>query len=177
MHKARNIALVGYRVTGKTTLGPLVAQALGWRFVDMDDVLTERFGCTISEFVRREGWGRFRVQEAELLRELVSWDRVVVATGGGVVESEENRRILRESFHVIWLRCRPQVIMDRLQADRRTGSWRPSLTGKGVQEEVLEVLERRNPWYAEVAHLVVDTSDEPPERLLEKMMEGNLSRF
>lgn len=161
----RRMALIGYRASGKSTLGPLIARALGWAFVDMDEVLSASLGGSIAAHVERSGWESFREQEARLLQELSRQDRIVVATGGGVVEREENRRCLRIDFFTVWIRCSPETLARRLTEDPKTVTMRPSLTGVDVVSETLEVLSRRNPWYEASAHLVLDADEAVPEEL------------
>ncbi|MBW1976155.1 MAG: shikimate kinase [Deltaproteobacteria bacterium] len=160
MEKAQSfnrLALIGYRCTGKSTVGRLLASLLSYRFVDMDEVLADRTGTSIDSLVRKHGWLFFRNMESELLRELSSLPRIVVATGGGIVELEENRRILKKKFFVVWLEASPEVIKKRLINDPASPHLRPSLTGKSCLTEVDELLERRHPLYQEVAHLRILT--------------------
>lgn len=161
----RRIAVIGFRASGKSTLGPLVARALGWRFVDMDEVLSASLGLSITAWVHRFGWESFREREAHLLLELSRDEKIVVATGGGVVEREENRKVLREAFFAVWVRCHPEILCRRLARDEKTGSSRPSLTGRDVLAEAAQVLARRTPWYEASSHLVLDGDTASPEEL------------
>ncbi len=160
-----SIAFVGYRATGKTTVGRIVAQRLGWIFVDMDETLMDRLGMTIAEWVRDKGWESFRAEESRLLAEVASSKHVVVATGGGVVEKLENRQILKNNFFVIWLSCPAEEIVDRLAKDEKSISNRPSLTGLGLLEEVSQVLSHREPLYREVADVVIDVHSKKPNEV------------
>lgn len=170
MSVQRRIALIGFRASGKSTLGPLVARALGWRFVDMDELLSASLGCSIAAWVERVGWESFRERESQILLDLSREENVVVATGGGVVEREENRRMLRKEFFTAWIRCAPEILCRRLASDEKTAALRPSLTGRDVIAETAEVLNRRAPWYAESAHLVLDADTASPERLAEALV-------
>ncbi|SMC25613.1 shikimate kinase [Desulfacinum hydrothermale DSM 13146] len=166
----QRIALIGYRVTGKSTVGPLVARRLGWRFVDMDQVLMERFGDSISGYVALHGWEAFRDAESDLLRELSESAHLVVATGGGVVERETNCRVLSASWLVVWLDCQLSVILNRLRLDSKTAAQRPSLSGLDVVEETARILERRRPLYRHTAHLTLDSSRFEPEHMAEAIV-------
>lgn len=168
----QRLALIGFRASGKSTLGPLVARSLGWVFVDMDEELTRSFGDSIAVWVERFGWERFRHEEAQLLERLSRQTHIVVATGGGVVESEINRKRLQKDFFTVWLRCRLETLCHRLAMDDKTASQRPSLTGRSVVQETAEVLRRRNPWYAASAHLVLDVEACPLEELARKILQG-----
>ena len=90
------IFLVGMRGSGKTTLGRALADKLGWLFADTDEMLCARCGRTVSEIVQEEGWGGFRKREAALLHD-VARPYTVVATGGGMILREENRRFMKET--------------------------------------------------------------------------------
>jgi len=164
--------LIGYRGTGKTTVAQLLAQQLGWRWLDMDQVFETEVGCSISEFFARKGETAFRERESSLLQRLADLENVVVATGGGVVIAPANRAILRKLGHVVWLKAEPDAIAARLAGDPRTSSQRPALTDLGVVAEVREVLAQRVPWYAECAHQVVDTNCRSPEDVAKTIMNG-----
>ncbi|MEJ5365305.1 MAG: shikimate kinase [Desulfosoma sp.] len=166
----RRIAVIGFRASGKSTLGPLVARALGWRFVDMDEVLSASLGLSIAAWVDRFGWESFRDREARLLADLSRDDKIVVATGGGVVEREENRRVLQQSFFTAWVRCAPEILCRRLASDEKTAPSRPSLTGGDVVAEAAEVLARRSPWYEASARVVLDADTASPEELAARLV-------
>jgi shikimate kinase len=163
----RRIALIGYRGTGKSTVGDLLAARLGWDFVDMDRVLTQRFGTSIAHFVAQNGWEAFREAESALLGQISREEGLVVATGGGIVEKERNGKILRDCFHVVWLDCDLPVILQRLALDPKTATQRPSLTGRHVQDETSQILERRRPLYRLVAHVAVDSGSLSAEEIAE----------
>jgi shikimate kinase len=154
-----NIYLIGFRCTGKTTLGKVVARRLGWPFVDMDDVLVAESGMTISEMVQQHGWPHFREKEGALMQRLCRQTLSVVGTGGGVVLDAVNVAAMRQSGKVIWLRSRPETIGRYLAADHRTADLRPSLTEKGLQAEIRETLAQRAPLYQSAMHAAVDTDN------------------
>jgi shikimate kinase len=161
------IALVGYRGTGKSTVGRLVADRLGWAFEDADEALERRVGRPIASVFDEQGEPAFRDLEAETLRELTTRPRLVIATGGGVILREENRRALLDFGFVAWLWAPPETIVDRLRADP---GGRPSLTAAGLLDEVAEVLGRREPLYREVATSVVDTEGRPAVEVAEAVI-------
>ena len=90
----RRIVLTGFMGSGKTTVGPLVAQRLGWKFVDVDDVIEAEAGCTIPEFFRREGEAAFRERERATIVRLAGGEGLILALGGGAIEDEETRVLL-----------------------------------------------------------------------------------
>ena len=149
-----NLVLIGYRGTGKTEVSKLLGKRLSMGRVGMDEVLVERFGKSIPEFVRERGWDAFRDTESQLARELALSDRLVVDCGGGVVVREENVAALRERGRVVWLKATVPTIANRISGD----SQRPSLTGgKSFLEEIEEVLARRLTLYEKASDYSVDT--------------------
>ncbi|MFO0852366.1 MAG: shikimate kinase AroL [Gemmataceae bacterium] len=158
------IHLIGYRGTGKTTVGRLVAAALGWSFADADDVIEATAGRSIASIFAAEGEAGFRDREAAALRELTA-DRLVVATGGGAVLRPENRDLLQSSGLTVWLTAPVVVIWDRLQTDPLTAARRPNLTAAGGAEEVRAVLAAREPLYRATAHHTVETAGRSPDEV------------
>ncbi len=158
--------LVGYRGTGKTTIAPLVAQALGLRAVDMDELIVRRTGRSIREIFESEGESTFREIESTILRELLQQKGIVVAAGGGVVVRDQNRQLLGR-VPVVWLRASAETISRRLQRDPASSQQRPALTTLSAEDEIRFLLRQRELLYAAVADLVLDTDDQPPERIAE----------
>jgi shikimate kinase len=159
---AMRVTLVGYRASGKTTVGRLLAERLGWPFVDADRALEQRLGCPIPAWFARAGEASFREREAGCLAELLAGEApLVLATGGGAVLREANRRLLRSRGGlVVYLEADAPTLQARLRAD---AGGRPSLTGKDVAEEVPMLLEQRVPLYREVAHRAVPSTLPPAE--------------
>ncbi len=157
MKKSANIFLIGFRCTGKSTVGKALAQSLGRSFVDADLVLEQQAGASIAQIVEKEGWQGFRSREKALVMELCKSSGKVVAPGGGAVLDEQNAALMSENGFVVWLNASAPTIAGRMEADAATAGQRPSLTGKGVLEEVCQVLEQRDPIYEKTAHLKVDT--------------------
>jgi len=149
----RPIALVGLPGVGKSTLGALLAEQLGWEVRDTDALLESRMGCRISDYVASRGWAVFRHEESCLLSEVVGFHRSVLATGGGIVEKEENRRLLGTRTRVVWLRAGSATLLARLGEN---GDDRPLLRDD-PDRNLRELALRRNRWYAELAEWVVET--------------------
>ena len=160
------IALIGYRGTGKSTVAKILAERLGLELAELDRLIDERAGERIPEIVSRFGWDKFRELETELLADVVKRDNMVFDLGGGVVEREENRKLIKDSCRVVWLKASPKVIIARIQ----DALHRPSLTGKSFVDEVPEVLARREPLYRSLAHLELDTENQSPEQLAEAII-------
>ena len=154
---AMNLTLIGYRCTGKTTVGHILSEALGWPLVDTDARIQERAGRSIQAIVAQDGWAEFRRIEREVVGEVVSRDEQVVSAGGGVVLDEGNTRRLRESGKVILLTAPPEVIWQRMKADAKTDAERPDLTDQGGIEEVRTLLADRGPAYDAAGHYRIQT--------------------
>jgi shikimate kinase len=152
-----NIYLIGFRCTGKTSVGRALARALDRPFVDADRVLVEEAGATVAEIVERGGWDDFRDREKKVLGRLSSMNGHVIATGGGVVLDAENRAMLRQTGRVVWLRAGVATIRHRMTADHHSEAQRPALTPMGLEAEIRETLAQRDPLYREVADFTVET--------------------
>lgn len=161
-----NLVLIGYRGTGKSTIGRVLAGRLGLRYVGLDGEIVRRAGKSIPEIVAVSGWPAFRDLEAEVVRDVAALDGCVLDTGGGAILRPENVERLRAGGIVFWLRASVPDIVRRIGIDPN----RPSLTGdKSLTEEVEEVLAERTPRYAAAADAEVDTSalgiDEAADRI------------
>ena len=152
-----NIFLIGYRCTGKTSVGESLATTLRWSFVDADSRLVEEYGMTIKEIVAAQGWESFRKKERAVLKGLCIMDQQVVASGGGVVLNNDNVTDMKKNGVLIWLRATPETIKKRIVQDEKTEDQRPSLTAKGLIEEIEETLLNRNPLYENAMNFFVDT--------------------
>jgi len=167
------LALVGYRGTGKTSVGRGLAHRLGRRFVDSDREVEARAGLSIREIFAEGGEPSFREWEALVLLDLTAQPGgAIVATGGGAVIREENRKALRRYGFVAWLAADPETLARRLRASRWGVDDRPSLTAAGTLGEIAEVLEARTPLYREVADAVVDTAGRTPEQVADAVLEA-----
>lgn len=160
------IFLIGARGCGKTTVGRALALAQGCQFVDTDSWLQEAAQQTIAGIVDNEGWEGFRARETAAL-EAVTAPAQVVATGGGIILSDYNRRFMRENGVVVYLCAPVDVLAGRLEAFPEEGQ-RPTLTGKPISEEVSEVLASRDALYREAAHYVVNAA-QPPAQVVEEI--------
>ena len=167
-----NLILIGYRATGKTTLARLLAERLGWSWIDADVEIERRAGKPIARMFAEEGEPAFRDLEAQVIADLCRHDALVVAAGGGAPLREESRRAMRSGGTVIWLTARPETILARMAHDATTAGRRPNLTDKDPLEEVLHLLQKRTPVYREAAHLEIDTEGKTPGQLTEEILAG-----
>lgn len=152
----RNIVLVGFMAVGKTTLGKLLADQLNFKFVDLDLFIENQEGMPISEIFRRKGEGYFRQKESEVLDLLSDVDQSVIATGGGTVISEENRKKLKQIGKVVYLEAEPSWILTNL---KRSTVIRPLLLGeREPMDKIIEMLENRRLYYENTSEIKIPVS-------------------
>jgi shikimate kinase len=156
---AGNIFLVGPMGAGKTTIGRMLAEELQKDFYDSDQVIEERAGADISWIFDVEGEPGFRDRERKVIEELSAMDGIVLATGGGAILAEENRRHLRRGGIVIYLMATISQQVERTRRDQK----RPLLRHVAdPRSKLTELMEIRDPLYREIADHVVMTSRRSP---------------
>jgi len=155
--KKKKVILTGYRATGKTTIGKLLASQLGFNFIDTDQEIESGYGAPISQIVASHGWDYFRKLEKELLESLVHTENQVIATGGGAIMHQDAWQKLRESSLVVWLTADIKTICRRLASHSATSTQRPSLTGMDIFEEVETVLLERHPLYEDGSDIKIQS--------------------
>jgi shikimate kinase len=163
------VFLIGYRGSGKTTVGRLVADRVGWPFLDADTVLEGRYGRTIRDIFAAEGEAGFRDKETTVLGDLCRMTNTVIATGGGVVLREENRHALQRHGLVAWLSADPRTLLTRIQGDPTTAARRPDLAGGGLAE-VEQLLAVREPLYRGCADVEVAAGALSPEQAADAIL-------
>lgn len=157
-----NIVLIGYRGTGKSVVGELLAKRLGKKYVSMDAEIITHAGMSVPEIVEKFGWPKFRDLESEQAKKLAGEDNLILDTGGGVIERPENIESLKQNACIFWLKASVDVIVSRIADDTQ----RPSLVdGKTFTEEVAEVLARRKSKYQNAAQYEVDTDQLTPDQV------------
>ncbi len=167
-HPTYNIILCGFMGTGKTTVAQLIATRLGWRFADTDHVIELRQGRSVREIFAEEGEAFFRRQESALCLELGTWRRTVIATGGGIVLSPDNRAALERAGMVICLEAPPEELVLRLS---RTLPDRPLLAGAvDPAQRIRELLAERAAAYAAVPYHI-DTAGCTPRAVADAALE------
>jgi shikimate kinase len=143
-----NIVLIGYRGTGKSSVGKLLAERSGRTLVSTDAEVVRRAKQSIPEIVKQHGWDHFRDLESEVCRDLAGNDQLIIDTGGGAILRQDNVDQLRAKGVVFWLAAEVPTIGQRIGSDTQ----RPSLTGaKSFVEEIEEVLRERAPKYKAAA--------------------------
>ena len=167
MKAGSNVYLVGMMGAGKTTVGRVIAKRLKLRFFDSDQEIEQRCGVKIPVIFEIEGEAGFRSREAHTLAELTELEGVVLATGGGAVLSAANRQRLAARGTVVYLRARPEDLYRRVSHDRN----RPLLATKDPLARLRELYAERDPLYAEVAHVVMETGAQSVQALARALLD------
>jgi shikimate kinase len=161
----RNIVLVGFMGTGKTSTGRALAARLGREFIDMDQLIEEREGRTIPEIFATHGELHFRALERALVRELAARRNLVIAPGGGIVLNAENIRDFSSTGRIFCLRASPEWILKRVGHDTH----RPLLQTNDKLGRIRELLENRRPLYDAIPDQV-DTDGKTPEEVADEIL-------
>ena len=160
-----NIVLIGYRGSGKTTVGRLLAERLGWAFVDTDDLIESQADSAIADIFATEGEAGFRARERDIITRVTQHSEQVIAVGGGAVSDPENVERLKAAGTVIWLTASPRGLWQRIKQDRHSAATRPDLTPTGGLDEVRALLAHRQVAYRTAADLDIDTEHRDPATL------------
>ena len=165
------IVLIGFRATGKTSVGKKLAEALNWRFVDLDEEIQKKAGKSIKEIVEEGGWQAFRDLEKKEMQSLINLKEVVIALGGGGVLHKKEMENLKEKSLVVWLYASEEVILQRIKKDAKSLSQRPALSNASLEEEVKNILKERTPLYEKFCHFKINTSNISIQKVTQKILE------
>lgn len=160
------IFLVGMMGAGKTTIGRGLARALGREFIDLDHELEARCGVRVPVIFEIEGEAGFRRRESTALQECTQRRGIILATGGGAILADENRRLLRERGIVMYLRASVDELFRRTCRDRN----RPLLATADPRGTLRDLMVKREPLYNEVADLVIETGSTPITTLIKAIL-------
>lgn len=161
----QNIILTGFMGTGKTTLGLLLAEKIGYHFVDTDAEIEQQIGITIAELFQTQGEAAFRRLESELVKELSKKEGLVIATGGGLVLNPNNVAELSKTGQIICLTASPEEILARVSKQQ---SVRPLLQEADPQAKIIELLQQRDTVYQLFSQL--STSGLSPDKLVDEIL-------
>jgi shikimate kinase len=162
-----NIVLIGYRGTGKSVVGKILAAQLGRRLVSTDEEIIRRAGKSIPDIVAAHGWEYFRDLETAVCQDLAGRDNLVIDTGGGAILRQENVKVLKNNGRLFWLTASVETIAARIGGD----SQRPSLTGtKSHVVEIRDVLSERTPKYQAAADHMIPTDGRSVEELAKTIL-------
>ena len=170
------VTLIGYRGTGKTVVGQVLAARLGWVWCDADDQIEQAAGMTIQEIFDQKSAAGFRKIERDVMHHLLTGARppdvpgLVVSAGGGAVLDADTRREMHTAGHVVWLTASPSTILSRLAADASTRQRRPNLTNLTGREEVETVLREREPLYRACADVIVESDGRTCDEIVEEIL-------
>jgi XRE family transcriptional regulator, aerobic/anaerobic benzoate catabolism transcriptional regulator len=165
--RALRIALVGLRGAGKSTLGRMLAQHLGWPFIELDRRVEEDYGASIPDLIEMAGMATFRRQERSALeRVLREHEAAVITTAGGIVANPETYALLLGHAHTVWIKARPQEHMSRVMAQ---GDFRPMAQNRQAMADLVAILEARRADYAR-AEAEIDTSGDAVEQSFAKLL-------
>ena len=162
--KAKTIALVGFMGTGKTSVGPALAQKLGYEFVELDDLIVKTTGTTIADMFKIRGEPAFRAIEKDILTQEINRMNVVVSCGGGVVIHPENRRILKEHALTVWLYNSIET-----SVKRANDGTRPLMNVENPVEIARKLFDNRKKYYADAADIMVNTQNKQVETIVHKI--------
>ena len=167
-----HLYLIGYRGSGKSTVGRLLSQSLQRPMVDTDDWIESAEGKPIREIFAELGEEGFRQLEQTAVAQVAQLhEPAIVSTGGGAVLREANRLAMMGSGRCIWLDAPAQLLYQRIFSDSSSGNRRPNLTDRGGLEEVNEVLAIRRPIYSQMANLIVDIEGKQPEEICREIVD------
>ena len=164
--KAQNIILIGPMGSGKSTIGNILAKKLHREFQDSDHFIEKRTGVDIGRIFDVEGENGFRDRESSALKELLSADSQVIATGGGSVLRKENQLLLRARGYIIFLDTTVNQQLQRLRRDKK----RPLLQTSNPRERLEALFAERRPIYLELADLAVKTDKKQARRLASEII-------
>jgi len=154
----KNVVLIGFMGTGKSSSGRMIANQLGFKFVDMDKAIEQKWGMTIPQMFEQHGEVFFREKEKEMCREVANRKSVVISTGGGTVKDPENVAILKRTGKIVCLSASVDAILERTS----TPGQRPLLDAyEDRRQGIIELLEQRKDMYAQ-ADYTLDTTDMSP---------------
>ncbi len=163
----RRIVLTGFMGSGKSTVGPLVAQRLGWRFVDVDDVIVDETGISITEYFARHGEAAFRELERSTVARLITEDALILALGGGAIEHPDTRNLLRTNPGTLLIHLEVELATT-LARCQGTEDIRPVLAD---QANLASRYERRLPLYR-TAHVSIASDALTPEQVVDAVLEA-----
>jgi len=164
------ITLIGYRGTGKSTVGEQLAGRLNWNVVDSDREIEMRAGKSIAEIFTEDSEDVFRSLEREVLAELLGQNEIVIAAGGGAILDETTCQQMQTAGPVVWLTAEVETIVKRLSHDPATPANRPALAGADAVSEVQDVLANRLQRYQTTASMTVSTDDRTVPAIVDEIV-------
>ena len=163
---SRRISLIGMMGAGKSTTARVLATLLGWKRVELDELIERHVKKTIHDIVTQDGEAKLREFESAMLKESMDIEPAVLSCGGGTVLSKENRLLLRQESIPVWLWAKHPELARRVAG----GEARPLLQGGEPENKLKEIIEHRRAWYAETCRLIVPTESRAPNEIAERIV-------
>jgi shikimate kinase len=167
MLNGTNIFLIGMMGAGKSTVGKLLAQKLGYNFLDTDPLITQCAGKSISDIFANDGEETFRDLEQQVLSQVSAYTRLVVATGGGIVMRSLNWSHLHDGI-VVWIDVPVEILGDRLKTE---SNHRPLLQTENPLQRLMDIYEQRRDRYAQADISIMVNADETPAAVSDRLLE------
>ncbi len=165
--RGQRIALVGLRGAGKSTLGRMLAQHLGWPFIELDRRVAEEYGASVPDLIEMAGMATFRRHERDALdRVIAGHEAAIITTAGGIVSNPETYALLLRRAHTVWIKALPDEHMSRVMAQ---GDFRPMAQNRAAMADLVAILEARRADYAR-AEAELDTSGDAVEQSFAKLL-------
>jgi len=173
----RHIYLIGYRGSGKTSVGKVLAGLLGWTVFDSDDRIEIVAGRTIREIFETDGENGFRDLETKAIQSLTNLSNPhVISLGGGAILREENIEIIHRNGRAVWLKASAYNLYARIHADGATADRRPALTNLAGLDEIHKILAVRSPIYEAVAEISFETDERNTQKIAEDIFRWHLQQ-
>jgi len=163
-----SIVLIGFMGSGKSSIGKRLARYLKFNYIDTDHCIEEKIERSISEFIQKDGEEKFRILESEVLKNLLGKEKLVLATGGGIILDPNNHRPLRQLGTIIWLHASTDKLFERAQRQ----SSRPLLEVEHPRHTFNLLLEERLSTYEKLSQIKIDTTHFSYEQTLEAMIKA-----
>lgn len=165
------ISLVGFRGSGKSSVALLLASELEMEFIDTDTEIEQREHRSIPEIFANQGEKQFRILEAAIIKSVYQRNDLIVATGGGAVLNPQTQKLIHDKGPVIWLQADAATTVGRIQKDQSDGLPRPALTDLSLEQEVIALLQQREPIYKSVSDFQIDTVGKSLEQIVEQIIQ------
>ncbi|HEY9188493.1 MAG TPA: shikimate kinase [Ignavibacteria bacterium] len=163
------IVLIGFRATGKSTVGKKLSKLLKYKYISIDEEIKKKCNLSISDIVSNYGWKYFRKIESDVIKECSTLDKIILDTGGGSILTKKNRLLLKKNSYIVQLTAFKKDIVERI----KKGNDRPNLTSlKSLNLEVGELLKKRKVLYDSITDLKINTSKYDINTVLDKIIES-----
>jgi shikimate kinase len=168
-----NISLIGFMGSGKSTVGRILADKVGFLYIDLDRIIELEKGISISDIFKEYGEKYFRDLESEVIKKVYKNKNCIFACGGGAVEKKKNMEIIRRNSRVAYLDVSPEVSLRRLEHVKD----RPIIEVENREDTIRKLIKRRDALYRKYAHIVIDNNGDDPYKTAEAIIAGLANKF